>query len=106
MQNIRMTCVAIVAGLVISGGACAAEHTVDQKGKKFSTTSISVKSGDRINFSNSDKTAHHVFSDKTFSFDSGRIPAGRSFTQLFDRAGNFNVRCKIHPKMKLAVTVQ
>ena len=102
---IRIVSIVAAVGIVLSGGAFAAEHNVDQKSKKFSTASISVQKGDRINFSNSYRTAHHVFSEDEFTFDSGRIPVGRGFTQLFDKTGKFKIRCKIHPKMKLDVSV-
>jgi plastocyanin len=98
--------VVAATGIVISGGAFAAEHTVDQKGKKFSTASISVKKGDKINFTNNDRIAHHIYSKGGFTFDSGRLPKGKAFAQVFDKNGTFKIRCKMHPKMKLAVTVQ
>lgn len=98
--------VVAAAGMVFSGGAFAAEHTVDQKGKKFSTASISVKKGDKINFTNNDRIAHHIYSKGGFAFDSGRLPKGKVFSQVFDKNGNFKISCKMHPKMKLKVTVR
>ena len=106
INRTKLIIIWVTASFAVSGSALAAEHTVDQKGKKFSTSSISVAKGDSINFSNSDRSAHHVFSGDAFVFDSGRIPAGRNFRQLFDKTGAFKIRCKIHPKMKLEVTVR
>lgn len=94
------------AGFAFSGAAVAAEHTIDQKGKKFSTASLSIKKGDKVNFTNSDRIAHHIYSKGDMSFDSGRLPKGKAYSQVFDKNGTFKVRCKMHPKMKLKVTVQ
>lgn len=102
----KVILLAMAAGIGSASGVFAAEHIVDQKNKKFSVASIAIENGDRINFSNSDRIAHHVYSKDLYSFDSGRIPAGRGFTQPFDKTGKFKIRCKIHPKMKLDIIVQ
>jgi plastocyanin len=49
---------------------------------------------------------HHAYlTSPTFEFDSNDQKPGSSFTVVFPVAGNFTVRCGIHPKMKLMVKV-
>jgi plastocyanin len=40
-----------------------------------------------------------------FKFDSGDMEPGRKIDVTFPVAGEFNVLCAIHPKMKLRVQV-
>ena len=52
----------ITLGLCITTGLHAAEHTVAQKNKAFTTDEITIKVGDVINFENQDSFFHNVFS--------------------------------------------
>jgi plastocyanin len=38
--------------------------------------------------------------------DKGLQKPGETINQLFDKSGKFVVRCSIHPKMKMTVTVK
>lgn len=101
--------ISALASLVLLGGisATAAEHVVDQKDRAFSQTEITIKAGDKITFKNSDDVTHNVFSmTPGMEFDLRRQAPGASSTVPFDKAGVSEVRCSIHPKMKLIVTVQ
>jgi hypothetical protein len=59
-----------------------------------------------VDFPNSDKTYHNVFSiSKTKAFDLGRYAAGRSKAVLFDRPGIVRVFCEIHSHMSAFILV-
>lgn len=84
----------------------AAEHVVEQKDKKFSSTSIKVKAGDTVKFRNSDSVAHNIFSlSDAKSFDLGTFTGGQSKDVAFDKAGKVEIECAIHPTMKMTVEV-
>jgi len=87
--------------------AAAAEHVIDQKDKRFNTTELRIKTGDTIKFVNSDSFFHNVFSlSDTKTFDLGSYPKGQSRTVKFDKPGEVEIECAIHPEMKLRVRVE
>jgi plastocyanin len=87
--------------------ALAADHQIIQKDRSFSQTEITIKPGDKIVFQNSDDVTHNVFSITSgMEFDLRRQAPGASSTVPFDKEGVAEVRCSIHPKMKLIVTVK
>lgn len=99
---------AVVAALAcVPAAALAAEHTVTQKGKAFSTAKLKVKLGDSIKFVNEDPYSHNVFSlSATKSFDLGSYPQGGAKSVSFDKAGAVEVECAIHPDMRMVVEVE
>ena len=82
----------------------AATHQVIEEDKKFSTNSIEIAVGDTVTFVNNDKIKHNITIRK-MKYNSGLQEPGQDITVLFDKNGKFKVRCGIHPKMKLKVTV-
>lgn len=85
----------------------AADHEIVQLNRTFSETEITVKLGDNIVFKNDDEVTHNVFSSTpNHEFDLRRQAPGASSTVLFDKEGDVEVQCSIHPKMKLLVHVR
>ena len=80
-------------------------HEIFQKGKKFSEKKVSIGAGDSLILHNDDKVKHNIIV-KEMDFNSGMQAPGENVTIAFDSAGKFKVRCGIHPKMKLSVTVE
>jgi plastocyanin len=78
-------------------------HTIMQKGRRFNVPEITIKRGDSLTFTNADEFIHQMYVDGLFDSDE-RLP-GQNLTEDFPRAGTFEVRCHIHPKMKLVVRV-
>ena len=82
-------------------------HQVSQKGRAFNIKEISIAAGDLVQFLNDDEFIHQIFiQSKTFNFDSAESEPGNHIDVIFPAAGNYEVRCHIHPKMHLLVTVQ
>jgi plastocyanin len=82
-------------------------HKVEQKSREFSTKEITIRCGDRIEFCNSDEVAHNVFSKSAanaFNIKT-QMPGNSSFVE-FKNEGSTEVRCAIHPTMKLLVHVR
>jgi len=93
--------------LAFSAFAVAADHVITQKGRLFSVESITIKKGDTITFSNDDTVPHNILSLSPGSeFNLGSQQPGSSTPVTFNTAGEFNVMCAIHPRMKLAVKVE
>jgi plastocyanin len=87
--------------------AFAADHEVIQKDKVFSQEAITVNAGDTVTFKNEDDVAHNLFSKSDSKvFEIPKQPPGSKEAVTFDKAGEVKIRCAIHPKMKLTVTVK
>ena len=95
-------------GLIASVHA-AASITVDQRGMSFSRNSASLARGDRLVFTNSDDVIHNIHiltPDDEIERNLGLQKPGVSLSYVFSKAGEFVVRCNIHPAMKIQVSVR
>jgi plastocyanin len=86
----------------------APQYSISQKGREFHPGEINIKRGDTIQIVNDDADLlHHAYVDSDkFSFDSGDQKPGTVTPIAFTVAGDFDVLCAIHPKMRLVVHVQ
>jgi plastocyanin len=79
---------------------------MDQRNETFVPHVLAVMTGTVVDFPNSDKTFHNVFSlSKPRRFDLGRYAAGRSKSVRFDRPGLVRVFCDIHTHMNAFILV-
>ena len=105
-----MTLLAVLA--FVGGASWAASNSpamqVSQRGRDFQPNQISIKRNDMVRIINDDADLlHHAYiSSEKFSFDSSDIEPGGKVDIKFPVAGDFNVLCGIHPKMKLSVHVE
>lgn len=97
---------AVIALLSLS--ANAEEINVDQRGIRFDKTEITVKAGATVHYHNRDDVTHNlmVLGDDEDMRDEGLQKPGESVAPTFDKEGTFEVRCAIHPRMKMNVTVE
>jgi plastocyanin len=103
----KKPCLLALALVALAAPAAAADHVVSQKGKQFEPTALSVKVGDRVLFENDDETTHNVFSRSAGNtFNVGMQQPGSSSPVTFEAPGSVEVRCAIHPGMKLTIEVQ
>jgi plastocyanin len=97
----------IMNGFEFAVGFAGTEIVISQKGKAFSKDEVTIAPGDTIVFKNDDDTSHNVFSTtENHKFNAGITKIGAEAKQLFSVAGELEVRCAIHPKMKLKVSVK
>ena len=87
-----------------NGGGNNTGNSVSIKNFAFSISSLSVKSGTTVTWTNNDATTHTVTADDG-SFDSGNIAPGATFTHTFSTAGTIAYHCSIHTTMKAKVVV-
>lgn len=78
-------------------------NIVVQKNRRFTPAQISIPRGGALTFTNEDEFIHQMYVDGLF--DSPEKRPGQNLTEVFGRSGTFEVRCHIHPKMKLVVRV-
>lgn len=89
---------------VPSPTASAATEAVTIKGFAFDPTSVTVKVGASVTWTNEDSAPHTITSDKG-DWDSGRLVQGGTYTHKFDQAGTYAYKCTIHPTMQGTVVV-
>jgi plastocyanin len=79
---------------------------LDQRNETFVPYVVAVTVGSTVDFPNSDRTYHNVFSlSKARRFDLGRYPRGQSRSVRFDRPGEVRVFCEIHSHMSAWILV-
>jgi plastocyanin len=88
--------------------AAAAETDIEQAGQRFSQTALSIAVGDTVHFQNHDDVTHNinVIDADGQPDDQGLQKPGDIITKRFDKAGDFVVRCAIHPRMKMKIEVK
>ena len=104
-RNLALAAVVVLA--VADVALAAAVVTVDQKNIAFSTGKLVVPKGTVLNFTNSDRTSHNILiTGNGVTINSGLQKSGVAFKTPLPKPGEYAVTCGIHPKMKLALTVQ
>jgi len=84
----------------------AGRAVMDQRNETFVPHVLAITAGTTVDFPNSDRIYHNVFSlSKTKSFDLGRYAVGRSKAIRFDRPGIVRVFCDIHSHMNAFILV-
>ncbi len=79
---------------------------LDQRNESFVPPLLAVTVGSTVEFPNSDRVYHNVFSlSKARRFDLGRYPRGQSRSVVFDRPGVVRVFCEIHSHMSAFILV-
>jgi plastocyanin len=102
------TAAAVLIGLGTLVGLALPQYSISEKGREYHPREISIKRGETLQFINDDTgLLHHSYIDSPkFSFDSGDQKPGSKTDITFPVAGDFEVLCASHPKMRLRVHVQ
>ena len=83
-----------------------ARVVMDQRNETFVPHVLAITTGTTVDFPNSDRIYHNVFSlSKARQFDLGRYAVGRSKSVRFDRSGIVRVFCDIHSHMSAWILV-
>lgn len=82
------------------------QHEVQMKDKTYQPKFMTVRKNDRVNFSNSDKIKHNVFSTSAGNgFDLGTFGEGGMNNTVLKTPGIVKVYCNIHPEMAFFISV-
>ena len=101
-----LTSLTVVVLVGLSAGALAANLTITQKGRLFSSESITIKKGESVTFANDDTVPHNIIStSKGNEFNLGSQPPGAATDVTFKESGEAQVVCAIHPRMKMTVKI-
>lgn len=94
-----------------SGNGSAVTITTDSSGSfAFSPSTLTVKVGTTVVWTNMTQAPHTVTSDDGKTFDSGSSnpvsPQGGTFKFTFTKPGTYTYHCQFHPYMKATIIVQ
>jgi plastocyanin len=107
MSRKLIICCALLASGLTAFAAAGVGTVISQKDKTFSEKEITIKPGEAVTFKNDDTVAHNVFSSTAgMEFNLKNQAPGSESAQTFDKEGDCEIRCAIHPKMKLTVHVK
>jgi plastocyanin len=105
MRKFTSLALVVVVGLS-AGAALAANLTITQKGRLFSTDSVTIKTGEVVTFLNDDTVPHNIIStSKGNEFNLGSQRPGTATDVTFKQSGDALVICAIHPRMKMTVKI-
>jgi len=106
MPLIRRIVLAVALAGITSFGY-AADRAISQKGRLFTPGTIRVKTGESLVFKNDDEVTHHIYSSTAgHEFTIETMEPGQSVPHAFSKPGRVDVRCGLHPGMRLMVTVE
>jgi len=89
-----------------TSGTGASTFSVNINNFAFSPSSLTIKQGDTVVWTNSDTPTHTITSDIGSELASNEIAAGQTFSHTFNTAGTFSYHCSIHSSMKATIIVQ
>ena len=95
-----------VAGFASDAGA--AEVQVDQRDLHFVPNAVTIKAGDSVRFTDTDRIAHNITivnADGT-SEDKGLSEYNQQLVVKFTNPGVYHARCRIHPQMQMTIMVR
>jgi amicyanin len=72
---------------------------------EFTPSTLTIKVGDAVTWTNNGPSTHTVTADDG-SFESGNLSKGKTFSHTFNAAGTFSYHCGPHPFMTAKVIVQ
>lgn len=78
--------------------------SIDIAGFKFSESSVTIRVGTTVTWTNKDDGKHTVTSDDGVAFNSS-LSDGATFSFTFTEAGEFPYHCDIHRSMKAKIIV-
>lgn len=80
-------------------------HEVEIEGFAFKPSTLTVKKGTTVKWTNKDSAEHNVFSDQDGGPKGSLLAKGESYSFTFTKTGTFSYICQPHPHMKGTITV-
>ena len=101
----RVAILLTVAASFPLGAAAQDAGQIVIKDYMFAPTSVTVKAGTTVKWTNKDDEPHTVVSDAAL-FRSGAMDTDETFSFKFDKPGTYHFTCSIHPRMVGVIVVQ
>jgi plastocyanin len=88
-----------------SSASASGPQQVMIKGFAFHPSSLTVKVGTKVTFTNEDTVTHTATTTGSKTINSSNLTKGQSYTVTFTKAGTYAYICEIHQYMKGTITV-
>jgi plastocyanin len=100
--------IAVICALILPASAAGAEEfTISQKKNRFTPNLVQAKVGDTPLLVNDDRYAHNLFSETPgHEFDVRKQMPGDKYALKLQKRGTFEIRCVIHPRMKMTINTE
>jgi plastocyanin len=110
-MSARLLVAAAVLAICVAPGAAQRApkpvvHRIVIDATSFSETSLTIRTGDTVEWLNRDVIPHTATAAGKGGFDSGVIAAGQSWRHTFNKAGRLPYECSFHPTMKATLRVR
>ena len=94
-------------GLVISPLIAASLTSVSQRNRNFEVAELHIARGGAVRFTNDDAFPHQIaVLGPSLQYESDLIAPHQAVELQFLDFGRFDVRCGIHPRMRMTVEVR
>lgn len=94
------------AGSGSASGPAPATASVKIADFKYAPPEVTVKSGGKVTFANTDSAEHTATAEDGSSFDSGTLTTGKSKAVTFAKPGIYKYTCSFHAFMHGQITVK
>ncbi len=81
-------------------------YNLDIKNFAFSPSTLTIKTGDTVIWTNNDDVPHTVTSDSGNELDSSSLNKGATYSHTFESSGEFDYHCSFHLMMKSKIIVE
>ncbi len=106
-QAPALALVLLVAHGPVASLCAEAVRTVAQRDRAFSVREVALDRGDKLRFTNEDEFPHQIYAQGPgVTVNSGLQQPGETLDVLFPDVGTVEVRCGVHPRMRLTVQVR
>lgn len=109
LRKVHRLAAMVMLGLIgLISRVGAAEVAVDQKDLLFTPNALTIKAGDSVRFTDSDRIAHDItiVNPDGTADDKGMDTYNQQIVVAFAKPGLYHVRCRIHPTMKMTIMVR
>jgi plastocyanin len=96
----------VVPTMTTQTSTAPAPATISINNFAFNPSTLIIKVGTRVTWTNNDNVSHTITSDSGNLLKSPTLTPGQSFSFTFTKAGSENYHCSIHPSMTGQIAVQ
>lgn len=97
----------IALGLAAGPALTASLISVSQRNRTFELAELQVASGSAVRFNNDDDFPHQVaVRGPSLQYESDLIEPHQFIEIKFPSPGSFEVRCGVHPRMRMTIQVR
>ncbi|GHE83898.1 hypothetical protein GCM10017786_13960 [Amycolatopsis deserti] len=107
MRVLLVAVLALASCLFAAPPAGAASQAVMMEGYAYSPSSLTVRVGDTVTWTNHDQAPHDVVTTSApVAFKSAMLSQGQSWSYTFTTPGTYSYYCSVHPDMRATIVVQ